>query len=192
MSRVISSRSAAMVRTRNENHQGTTIAGRLPRACSRLPISQAAAPASSSAVCAARCRATTIVFTAMKASEAPTASHAAAAGIPASMSTPARADAAGAANASRSLTATARSIAITVPMKAQIMRKACADTARPGQALSSGTGTATPARSRPPMTPLASKAAASATNAQRPTRKDVGVPVCDRVCMAARGRITSP
>ena len=96
MSRVISSRSAAMVSTRNANHQGTTAAGRLPSACNRLPTSQAAAPVSNSAVCAARCRDTTVTFTAMKASEARTASQAAAAGIPASISTPDSAEAAGA------------------------------------------------------------------------------------------------
>ena len=69
-----------------------------------------------------------------KRSPAVTASQRAASGCPVSMRSPARPDAIGAAKEKRLLTATARSIPMTVPMKPQIIRNACPTTAWPPQA----------------------------------------------------------
>ena len=76
------------------------------------------------------------------------------------MAGPARPEAIGASQAARCFTATARSMPIRVPMKAQIISAACSSAARPGHIAASTVGTATPARISPPAMP-ASKAVAT-------------------------------
>jgi hypothetical protein len=56
---------------------------------------------------------------------------------------------------------------MAVPMKQQIIRNAWPSTARPGHALSTGTGTATPARSKPPVIPARSMVATTDPSAMR-------------------------
>lgn len=187
ISRVISSRSAAIVITRKANHHGRTAPDGAPAAKSALPTHQAQALASSSAVWPARWRISSSTFTATNVVAARTSRTPANAASPRSSATPASPEASGASQASARRAATARSMPITVPRKPHIINAACARGPRPSQSLSAVPGIATPTRSNPPSTPatsaLATQAASTAPAAARGLTTPSGAAPC-RSCAA--------
>ena len=129
------------------------------------------------------------MFTPAKATAAATSSHAPATTWPRSRHTPARPEASGAANAAQCPMATARSMAITVPRKPQVIRAACASAACPSHCAPAVAGTITPTRSKPPAMPASSDAATSAMKTGVPTMR--ASDTVGRLCKRERA-ITTP